>query len=738
MRARKSMGIVLALSLLIAALPVARAAGAPDPQPADVGQTPPRLSFLDGQVSFWRPGAPDWAQAQVNTPLAAGDELYTASPGTLELQIGPRAFVRGWADTQLGLETQEPDFLQFKLTTGHAAIDLRTLEAGHTVEVDTPNAAITLDRPGYYRMDVAGDRTTVITRRGGRATVTPASGAAVDLAPSQEAVIEGSEAAQAGAYVAPPLDQWDQWNYARTDALLQTASARYVPAGTYGLSDLDRYGIWRDVPTYGPVWVPTGVPAGWVPYSTGSWIYDPYYGWTWVDTAPWGWTPYHYGRWVFVNGYWAWAPGPVVARPVYAPALVAFLGEPGASVSIGIAGPVLGWVALGWGEPCVPWWGRPGFVHRPWWGGWGGPRVVNNVVINRTTVVNVENITVYRNASVRNAVVAVPADRFGRGPITSERVTRIDVRSFHPMHTALPVGATPASLVPTVRPGPRPPENSLRRTVVATRPPHPWAGLAPERGRTAGPAGVSLPAPHIVSRPPLREHAEVSPGPPIAQRSVEHPQATQAQPPSPPRREGPARQERGPAGPPAVTRQAPPPAQHGPQVATTPPTIPPPIARRPEATRPPADRHEPEAPSKREAPRRAERAPGPPPPATPQPRPEAKPAGPPPIPPQSRANPGQPPEHSRRVALPPVTHAAPTPRPEPKVAVQPPATPPPLAHRPEPPRVATQPPLGGPPNHPAPNRPEVRPAARVERPAPSASAHPSSAPGNPSRDRPNG
>ena len=75
----------------------------------------------------------------------------------------------------------------------------------------------------------------------------------------------------------------------------------------------------------------------------------------------------------------------MVVRPVYAPALVAFFGAPGVRIAIGA--PFVSWVALGWGEPCVPWWGRPGFVGRAWWGGWGGPRVVNNVVINRTTVV---------------------------------------------------------------------------------------------------------------------------------------------------------------------------------------------------------------------------------------------------------------------------------------------------------------------------------------------------------------
>jgi hypothetical protein len=52
---------------------------------------PPRLSLLDGEVSFWRPGVQDWTPARVNTPLAAGDLLYTGPRANCEVQIGPRA-----------------------------------------------------------------------------------------------------------------------------------------------------------------------------------------------------------------------------------------------------------------------------------------------------------------------------------------------------------------------------------------------------------------------------------------------------------------------------------------------------------------------------------------------------------------------------------------------------------------------------------------------------------------------
>lgn len=488
---------LLAVAAMFGAAPlmcVAQLAGDPS---GSIGRTPPRISYVEGEVSFWRPGAEDWAPAQVNTPLAPGDELYTGQGGNLELQVGNRAFVRAWGGTQVGLANQEPDFLQVKVTAGHVSLDLRTVEPGHTVELDTPGAAFTIERPGYYRVDVAADRTAFITRRAGRATLTPADGQPLAVAPSEEVVLEGGPTPTARSYVAPELDTWDRWNYARTDELIESISARYLPAGVYGANELDHHGNWRVVPQYGAIWVPEAVPSGWAPYSTGRWVLDPLYGWTWIDAAPWGWAPYHYGRWVSVDGFWAWAPGPLVARPVYAPALVAFFGAPGARVGVSVS-----WVALGWGEPLVPWWGRPGFVGRPYWAGWGGPRVVNNVVVNRTTVVNVNTINVYRNVTVQNAVVGVPQERFGRVPVHEARVAQVDVHQLQPVRGALRVVPAPASFVASSGRSIRPPEAVVSRNVIATRPLAPRAvAFAPRADAVKQAPAVNVPQVRIVNVP---------------------------------------------------------------------------------------------------------------------------------------------------------------------------------------------------------------------------------------------
>jgi len=683
MRTRRVILFTLAFGVLTAIAVAAQTA---------IDRMPPRLSYADGQVSFWRPGAQDWAQAQINTPLAPGDELYTGSPGNLELQIGSRAFVRGWANTQIGLANQEPGFLQFKVTTGSASFDLRTLEPGTTVEVATPNAAFTIEHAGYYRVDVTGERTAFITRRGGQAVVTPASGEAVVITPSEEVVIEGTSSPRVTSYVAPQLDNWDKWNYARSETHLDTVSARYVSPGTYGVSDLDRYGTWRDVPTYGSVWIPTTVQPGWAPYTTGSWTLDPIYGWTWVDTAPWGWAPYHHGRWVFVDRFWGWAPGPVVVRPVYAPALVAFFGGPSLRVGISIGGPVLGWVALGWGEPLVPWWGRPGFIQTPTWGGWGGPRVVNNVVINNTTVVNVQNINVYRNSSVPNAVVAVNENRFGRGPITAARVTQVDVKSLQPTHAGPQVAATPASFVPTASRGVRPPEESLKRSVVATRPPLAGPESAVGVERKAGPSGTPTPAPapRIVSAPPRHEADAVPARPPLGQSKVERRLPVPAPALSPPK--------------PPEVRQVPPPPGREPQVAAPSPSMAP-VPAAPATAAPPPGRR-PEKPEKPQAVAPStSTAPAPAAPAT---------AAPPP---------------GRQPEKPQVAAPSPSAAPAPAAPVTAPLAPARRPEKPEKPQVATPSPSAPPPPA-APATAPATPARRPEKPqvaAPSPSAAPAPA-----------
>ena len=88
-------------------------------QAADDGSewvpTPPRLSFIDGEVSYWRQGADDWVRAVPNLALAEGDALYTGGNANFEVQFGSRSFVRADETSQLSSLQQRERLIQVKV-----------------------------------------------------------------------------------------------------------------------------------------------------------------------------------------------------------------------------------------------------------------------------------------------------------------------------------------------------------------------------------------------------------------------------------------------------------------------------------------------------------------------------------------------------------------------------------------------------------------------------------------------
>src|SRR2546426_1026172 len=304
-------------------------------------QDPPsrvgRLSFLSGSVSL-RPGSvDDWATATVNYPLTTGDHLWTDADARAEITIGSSA-IRLASQSAFGFLALDDRTTQVRLSQGTLAVRLRHLGDDESFEIDTPNGAVSLLRPGSYRVDVdsSGDTTTVTVRHG-EAEVT-ANGSAFSVHADDAAVVIGTDAPSYDIHAALRPDAWEDWCVARDRRWDEARSARYVSREVIGHEDLDDYGDWRETGPYGAVWVPRSMIVGWAPYRYGHWAWVDPWGWTWIDDAPWGFAPFHYGRWVYVDDGWAWVPGHVVARPVYAPALVVFVGGRNWSVAIGLGG----------------------------------------------------------------------------------------------------------------------------------------------------------------------------------------------------------------------------------------------------------------------------------------------------------------------------------------------------------------------------------------------------------------
>src|SRR6202035_1758911 len=93
-----------------------------------------------------------------------------------------------------------------------------------------------------------------------------------------------------------PMAPADQDAQAADEDLGQAPDSGQVDLGFF-YARLAPYGHWVLGGAYGWVWVPTGVAAGWRPYSLGHWVLTRY-GWTWISSERFGWVTYHYGRWV--------------------------------------------------------------------------------------------------------------------------------------------------------------------------------------------------------------------------------------------------------------------------------------------------------------------------------------------------------------------------------------------------------------------------------------------------------
>lgn len=172
--------------------------------------TPPRLSFVDGEVSTWRPGAEEWARARPNLALAAGDALYTGKHANLEVQFGSRSFVRADEDTQLSPLAQEEHRIQFKLTGGRASFDLRSLAVGDMqsprarTESAPPPPGTPRNQRSVREREVVRSPPTAREQGTERPEARPAQPAVVAPPASQPSASGSEQAPRLGSEAAPP------------------------------------------------------------------------------------------------------------------------------------------------------------------------------------------------------------------------------------------------------------------------------------------------------------------------------------------------------------------------------------------------------------------------------------------------------------------------------------------------------------------------------------------------------
>jgi hypothetical protein len=563
--------LMAALLLGVAAVPGALANPDADP-PGRVG----RLADVMGQVWLFTPESGEWVNATRNRPLTAGDRLSTDAGARAEVRIGSTS-LRLDSGSELEVLRLDDERIALQLHNGSVAARLRNREAAAEFDLKTAEGRFSTQRAGRYRFDRT-DATSHLTVYNGQALYEgPRSALTVNSGQRAEFWIDTSDAAQY-SITEPQRDAFSAWNGERDRSDDRSVSQRYVSPEMTGVEDLDRHGRWEQSPDYGSIWIPRTVAPGWAPYSSGHWAWVSPWGWTWVDDAPWGFAPFHYGRWVWYRDVWSWAPGTYVARPVYAPALVAWVGGPRVSVSVsiggGFAGPSVGWFPLAPREVYVP-----SYRHSPGY--------VQN--INITHVTNITNITNVVNAPVAqrdfsnrkfpHAVTVVPTSvmtgRQAVGPASAQLRDAPEVRELtrepgrHGALLAAPVAA-PVALARGVDPRAGAAPGAANTTDANRAPPPPGRVNRPgqrnaDYDRAVAPAAANPAAAAGNATPPAANPATVgavrpapattAPTPAPAAAAV----VTPSQPPQPSKRVLPARPVPEPAAQ-AVARPAPVPA----------------------------------------------------------------------------------------------------------------------------------------------------------------------------------
>ncbi len=393
-----------------------------------------RIERVEGQVGVSQSAQnsdatnSQWVTATQNMPVTVGDRIYTKQNSRTQIGFTGRNVATMDANTSLDVLDLSEGHTQVALREGSALFDVGSIGSNDLFEVATPCGAVDLEKPGLYQIAINENGNAVATAFSGEAQLAGQSGSGTiqkgeylsipcqgQAQGNGQAVISRVEPTQAGYLV----DNYYRTRYPKKydgryrnyytylddpyyyDSDQLYPSYNYVSDYVPGIYDLDDYGDWTYVNSYGYCWHPRDVAAGWAPYESGYWTTDYPYGLTWVSNEPWGYAPYHYGRWAYASNQWVWVPDSINTYPTYSPALVAFLPLGNSSVA---------WVALGPSDPYQvtyydPYW-QPAYTYP------------SNVAVSGLV-----------NINVPGAVTVVPTTDFGR-VIDPAVITRADPRTI--------------------------------------------------------------------------------------------------------------------------------------------------------------------------------------------------------------------------------------------------------------------------------------------------------------------
>src|SRR5579863_420346 len=270
-----------------------------------------RLSDVQGSVQIDKNTGMGFENAFLNLPITQGTQVRTRGNGRAEIEFEDGSTLRLTPNTSidfstLGLSDAGKHISAINLVEGMAYVNWLG-KGGDEFSLTFSRETIALDHAAHFRVQASSETANVAVFKGDVGVEGPSG--KIDVARKTTATFDSAEDDKytvANNVADAALDSWDKESVAYHDQYSKNNSTPYG----YGVSDLNYYGSYSNVPGYGMMWQPFFTGVGWDPFMDGAWSWYPGYGYMFASAYPWGWLPYRYGNWNFIPGMgWMWQPG---------------------------------------------------------------------------------------------------------------------------------------------------------------------------------------------------------------------------------------------------------------------------------------------------------------------------------------------------------------------------------------------------------------------------------------------
>jgi hypothetical protein len=270
-----------------------------------------RLSDVQGSVQIDKNTGLGFENAFLNLPIKQGTQVKTRDRGRAEIEFEDGSTLRLTPNTTvefstLGLNDSGKRISEINLVEGMAYVNWLG-KSGDQFSLNFSREKIELDHAAHFRVETSTQVARMAVFKGNVDVDGPAGKLVVEKKKTASFdATDNDKYTLAKNVEEGPLDSWDKEASSYHDQYAKNNSSPYG----YGVSDLNYYGAYSNIPGYGMMWQPYFTGVGWDPFMNGAWAFYPGSGFMFASAYPWGWMPYHYGNWMFIQGMgWMWQPG---------------------------------------------------------------------------------------------------------------------------------------------------------------------------------------------------------------------------------------------------------------------------------------------------------------------------------------------------------------------------------------------------------------------------------------------